>query len=268
MLNELKVQRDIIALEAFNISSPSQLLSGFFPGISNKLSALSKLFKADEKPVKLTGNQKEFLKKLETLNYMDISSLSIVNTMGLNDRLTNFSRNLDLLSEKLTHLSDEVLNPFSQYVASLISNAQHKFDTSNNFLIFEQYGKEVNSLFSDLNKQITAHPITKPTIGDLVERNSDWNEIFVSLNKTNEQLNSVDRNALEKKIKEIAAYLELIIKRVKDKQLQDISPQVVRSLAEGAYQSAQLLEVYSIVYFHTLATNTLVDSVMSKITKL
>ena len=265
MIDELKVQRDIIALEAFTLSNPSQLLSGFFPSIGKKLKDLALKFKADEPAIRLDSRQKDFLKRLEKLNYLDIRGLTLVDHTGINTSLANFSGIISSLASQLKNIQKEVLNPFSTYTASLISRDDHKFDTTNYFTTFQKYASGIEKDFTQLNSFVNPRVGTDRTIGDLIDRNKDWLDIFKYLNDAQRDLNSVDRNAMQNKVKEISSYIDLIIEKVKSKELEDVSPEVVRTLAEGAYQCAHLLELYSINYFYLLAVSTIVNDTMSKI---
>lgn len=268
MIKELKVQRDIIALEAFGSTNPTSLLSNFFPNIGKKLKEFAQSFVFNKEYVKLNSSQKEFLKKLGEINYLDVSEFAVMDDIGINTNLNNFTATLELLTDKLKKVESDVLVPYSNYIASIISSDQHKFDTKNNFSQYENFSKDVDTYFKELNSQISAKLVTKRKLKDLIQRNADWKSILGSINASMENLNSVNRTNVEKKISEISSYVDIIIGRIKSKEMQGVSPQVVRSLAEGAYQCASLLEIYSATYYHLLVATKMSNDFMEKVVAL
>jgi len=264
----IKVQRDIIALETFTLTSANKMLSNFFPSMVANLKEFAERFKAENGAISFSSDQKRFLKKLETLNYLDIANFSVSVPDGFSSNFVDYLKDLSVASTQISAIEKEILNPFSTYLAKLISSADHRFDTSNYFTLLNDYGDKREQNLINLKTHFSAKVGTVSTLSEVVSRNADWSVVFRFDNEIMKELNSVNRTNLDKKVKEISSYLSLITDKIKKNELQGVSPEVTRSLAEGVYQVARDLEAFSIIYYQALVITTSIDQFVGKINQM
>lgn len=268
MTQALKIQRDIVSLEAFTITNPTQLVSNVFPTMAKNFSNFIGKLKPTNPGINLNVDKKDFIKRVEKTNYLDIAGFSIQAPDGFiaGNSFKDYSYDLMVASEKLSKIEDTLLKPFSMYLAKLISTPEHKFDTSNYFILLNNYGEERENVFNKITSYFsTGRQASK--LEDIIERNSDWTNVIDQLEVANKNLGSVNRDRLNKKVEEIVSYVNIISDKVKNNELENVSKEVVKSLSEGLYQIANELQYFTAIYYHLLAANTTVENISKNIYK-
>lgn len=269
MTKALKIQRDIIALEAFSITSPSQLLNGFFPSMVKNLTKFVAKLKPASSSVKLNIDKKKLTTQLGAVNFLDVSDTPIQAPDGYlaGKNFKDFSHDLVKASEKLSDIENKLLNPFSVYLGKLISSTEHKFDTSNYFTLLNEFGKNRDTTMVTISSYFGNGGQAK-VLGDIFDRNSDMESTVLNLEVASHLMGSVDKEKLNKKVTEIVSYLNVISEKIEKDELGGISKEVVKSLSEGVFQIASELEYFTVIFYHVLAANTTVENISKSIYKV
>lgn len=269
MTQALKIQRDIIALETFNINTPTQTLKNFFPAMVKNLGKIVDKLKPNQSNLKLNVNKKEFLAAVEKTNFLDIDEFKIQAPDGYSagKNFKDYTALLLKISEKLAKIDSDLITPYSNYLAKLISTPEHKFDTSNYFLLLDNYGKDRDPALAELKSYFEGSSKASK-LGDVIKRNSDWSTIIENLEASNKLVGSVNLEKLNKKVDEIKSYLDIIAERIRADKLENVSKEVTKSLSEGVYQIAKELEYFSVIYYHLMAMNTSVELIAKDVYKV
>lgn len=268
MIPELKIQRDMVALEAFSVTDTGSYLRSIFPNIGKKLKEFSSSFVFSKEQVKLNATEKATLAKLDKINYLDIAYLTIQDTIGLNVHLPKFIDALGSLAEALSTIDEKIITPYSTLLGKTLTDAQHKFDTNSIFKSFSDYASNIEHCFKTVNGYIDARQAHAKSYSMLLDRNSDLAFSLTKIRTVGKSLDKLNRDKVEERIKEISTYIDLVLVKLNEGELDGVSPQMVSSLAEGAYQTANLLEIYSTAYYYYLTTETLLKSICDHIDAL
>lgn len=254
MLNSLRIQRDATALESFNTADLPSLLRNVFPGMVSEFKGFINKFVPDEPAIALTSKQNDFLKEVMKHSYMDISPLTAYVPEGLNVSYYKYSEHLLPAAKYAANILSGTLSAYTVFLSQLISNKDQKFSTTSFMATYKGLDNARNKMNMDLGGCFKrGSTVTDVTFGDVVDRNADWQHVFQVSNEVTKLINTVDRKALNKKIAECAELLNIIMEKIKRNEFDGISPQAINNLADGTYQIASELEMFSVIYYKVSA---------------
>lgn len=259
-LNTLRINKEVVALEAGLLSNVADLLRNIFPTISKEFTGLVGKFSTPEKVVKLTSSQKAFLKELEQHTYLNIAPLAAYVPEGMDVTYLSFLDVLKDATEHCEHLLDVTMVDYCKFLGNLINNADAKLDSSSLVPIYKNLQvnrEELNKRFLECFKHGSSR--TEVSIGNVVSRNSDWPKIFELTEDVNREIEMVDREKLSKKILECVQLINVIQNKIKRNEFEGISPEAVNTLADGAFQIASELEFYSVIHYRVIAITTAIN---------
>jgi hypothetical protein len=252
----LRVRRDLVALEVFSIADVTGLLGKVFPTIQAEFNGFVGKFAStgQDENIKFTTKERDFLKEIATRPYMDIESLHAHVPEGLAVPYLQYLDSLELAVRHASAVMEDVLAPYSVFLAQLVTNTEQKFDSKRIDQTYPNLAKERDSFNKSLGGCFTPGS-NKAMVkyGDVVNRNADWREVFRRSEQIVTMINKVDRRALDKKIVECTKLLDVIMAKIGRDEFEGVNPQVVSNLAEGAYQVASELEFYSVTHYKTEA---------------
>jgi hypothetical protein len=260
MTNAMRIRRDQIALEASLTTNTQDLLRKIFPTIVSEFTGFVGRFVPSTPAVALAPNQNKFLAEVQKHSYMDIEALRAFVPEGLNVSYPKYEEALLPAVQHAAVVVDQVLSPYSTFLSQLINNDDNKFSTKS----FDKVYKDLAAKRAEYNKQLgkcfknSSHAV-ETTVGKVVTRNADWRPVFHSCNEMTKLINTVDRKALNKKVEECTHLLNTIISKLKKGDFENISPQNVENLANGAFQVASELEFFSVIYYKVLSYTTAIN---------
>lgn len=269
-LQTLRHHRDVVALETFSVQTldVTSMLKKVMPDIKSHFSNFVARFSANDKPIPLSRDQRNFIKLVEKHNFVDISPLAVVVPEGFDADFVVLGNVLHQAADHALKVRD-LLNTYTTYLAMLITNEFQRFETKNSVQVYQgmqterdQVLKELGALFKPGSHE------TKRQYGQVVTRNKDWEIVFGEVDALSKQMNSVDRTALNHKVKEAGQLMDKVISMLKDGKLESSAPEVAQELAEGAFQIASELEFFSVIYYRVMAYVTSVNTSVDKITEI
>ncbi|MNU19586.1 hypothetical protein D3C71_78170 [compost metagenome] len=256
----LRLRRDLVALEAFTTPDVVGLLKRVFPSIKEEFGSFMARFSPNEQGLSLTGGQKVFLHDLGKHNYADVLALSAWTPEGLKVTYLEYAMVLDSAVAKASHLMDNVLVPYSAYLAQLVTNLDAKYSSENITLNYKAMAQDRDVMNAALGKCfVPGSSKAVATIGQVIKRNADWPAVFTTTDALVQTMNKIDRAALKKKIAECTDLLDRIAGKIKREEFEGVSPSVLQNLSDGAFQVASELEFYSVTYYKVLALTEAVN---------
>jgi hypothetical protein len=251
---QLNTQRDLVAqanLFTYSQEDLGSMVLKIFPSIQSGLKSFINFFDVSGSKAgqSLTGSQQTFLRDIAGKNYGDIYTIGIPVPAGLSVPYLDY---ISVLEEAADFACTDVpmmMNEYTTYLAGLIST-QHAMLESHNLNV--QYVKKERDR-EELTEQMAAclnggTSATRP-MKAVVKRNKDWEHVIARAEAVSMRLNKIDRNELNKKIKEATELLDLLGKRVMSGELSEVSPEVVMHLSDGAFQLGKNLEFFAVVYY-------------------
>lgn len=270
MLKQLQITRDIAALESEAFAQATAVLSNILPSMVTGFSSFVNRFNPTDMFTALTPHDK-FLRDLPKHAYMDISPLTAFVPEGMNATYIEYSNELLEAAKHAAGVLDNIMSPYSVFLARLVTNKEQQLSSMPHNIEFSKLGKTRDVINSALGKCFKVGSTeTQKSIGDVVSRNAEWAGVFLNMDAMSKLVMHVDRKALNKKVEENAKYLEQLMNKVKRGELDNVSPEVVRSMAEGAFQAASELEFFAATYYRVMTLNASVNRTLElfeKVTK-
>lgn len=260
MLNSLRLTRDAVALEAGFVQNVQELIRNVFPSMRADIASFFGQFSNEAPAIQLTSAQNEFIKEISKHSFSDLTALGAYVPEGLDVPYADYLKVLEAAGDHAFETMPKVLADYSLYLSMLINNNDQKRDTKSFVQALREFEKkrtEHNIALGRCFKKGSTR--TDVTIGHVVNRNSDWTNVFGFANKLMKDANSVDRRALNKKIAEISQLLDVIQKKVEREDFVGASPETVENLAEYTYSVASELEFFAATYYKALAITTAIN---------
>lgn len=260
LLTELRITRDTVAFEAFQVAGIDihKLAQDTIPTLVRAFNTVSSVFNPAEPGAPITADERAFLRLIESHKYLDLAHLPAYVPEGMEETYLNYAA---ILGQAVDHALEAVgmLNHFSTFIAMLITNREQQLMTKSDVRMYQNLVKDREGLLKEMAAAFKngSHK-TDVLYKDVINRNSDWAAVFATTDKLSKKVNGVDRKGLIKKVEETSGFLDKLAKLVADGKMENVSPEVVNELAEGAYQIASELEFFSVVYYRVLAYTTAV----------
>lgn len=222
------------------------------------------------KPVtKLSKDQKKFMEIINEIPFAELRLLKAFKPEGLK---VSYLELLDELEKEIIHcqkVDKEIIKPYIVLLGKIISqnDALKSLDTNdlNNANIEDRREKSIDRFSKLYDKD--SHDVNT-NVKDIIGRNADWATLFNRLNNALDSLERIDRDAIQKDIDICSEYLDIIIDKINNNQISDVTPEALRRLTNTTLQIAKEVEFLSITYFRTLTLKGSVENTIEKIKEI
>jgi hypothetical protein len=271
-LQQMRHLSGVVSNEAISMAGITNSLRNFIPDVSKYFHSLAHGFVgavSDEKAVQLTADEKDFLKQLDGRIYLNLVPLAAHVPEGLISTYVEYLYELRASLKHSKEVSLPALSEYSVFLAKIITNREMRTDGLSKkaeYKKMEQVRESLVQMSGACFKPGSSIAVT--TYGKVVARNADWSDVFSLLHEVDNLANSIDRAQLHKLAQECARQLDVIVQAVKADKFEDASPEVLVTLADGAYQCGAELEFFALTYFRTIQINTAVSDTMRSITAI
>lgn len=265
----LSVERNLnqIALEANVLSNMVNSIKNIFPELMETLrNSFSRTEHLPEIQIKLTSEQKFLLKEINSFKYIDIAELGTQVPEGFIGNYLDYGKVLLKIVEDMTNFNSRVLQPYSVYLSSFLTNKEAKYNTKDQTRLYNTYKQAREHYIKDLGhffKDSDHKAFTK--IGQVIKRNSDFNTVYNEVGLLVKKTEGLNLKALNENVKRCVDMLDMIIAKIEKNEIEHVSPEVTQNLAFGAYEVAREVEFFSVVYYKVLALTTSVDATTTKV---
>jgi hypothetical protein len=250
MHNQLTILRNAVALESLSMRDMTAYFHDIMPSLHTSFKDFVGRFNPKQQPIQgFTSQQREFEKELGNRPFMTISQITAYIPEGLDVPYIDYA---EVLLDAVKHASRvmDVLVPYTAYLAELVTDKQAVLSTKSfeaEFKLIEAERKRINEELGACFKKGSSK--AEAAIGDVVQRNADWPQVFQRCNDIMTAINDVNRSSLLKKVNECNTYLEIILKMAREGKVGKVAGSAVLNLADGAYQVASELEFYAVAYY-------------------
>ena len=221
------------------------------------------------RPQRSTKERTEFLKNLQSIHYSELRELRAYVPEGLTAKYLEYGKTLLLASVHLKGIIPNTVAPYTTYVAHLMSNKGAVLSTDSHKVEHDQCEHNRSQIYTSLNSCLSSGKFSvDTTVTKVVDRNSDWAEVFSDLDSTISNLQEVSRDKIKEYTKQCDDYLNIIHTLLEEDKLPGITPEVAEALTRGAYQVASEIELFSVIYYRALAYEAAVDRTVAKINEI
>ena len=263
---QLSMESMVLESIASDVAAYVSNIFGAFKGTSNYLNV--KGFNKSPEATPLTKENKKFLELVNTVPFIEARKLRAYVPEGLNCTYLEVLNELLETSEYVKGLYAQVVHPYSLYLASFLSNKDTSMSPESKrfeYAKLEQARDARIARFAKLYSQDSYK--TQVTVGDVINRTSDWNTVLLTQKAVIANFEAVDRNAIKREIDQCTSYLGLIAENLK-KDDQRSRPEAAERLSLGAYQVAKELEYFSNSYYRALGVNAAITHTVEGITEV
>jgi len=221
--------------------------------IKSFINPLSKFAEPQKEALTLDNKTRtELLKKIQTVNFLAYEDTLISVPEGMKGKLIPYLTLLTKQSDLIGDVGLKVLSDYNLELSMFLSNADIRLSLKSHS---SQYAR-VRSQRMEYQKAISEYySKTDPTIArrkvsDVIDRFSDLGTVF----KLEEELRSIrdrkDCSAAIAELKKSSELLLLVRDRLDSGDIANLSGQVAKNLAEGAYEVASYAEYMSLYAFY------------------
>ena len=242
-------------------------LSELLPGIVRAFQNADTTSKYEKFPP-LKAPQSAFLNLVSQHTYLELREIKAYVPQGYQG---TFLQGLQVLGEAVNRcgrLQAQVLQPYLTFLAPLLSSSEALKRPEDEAAFFKKLNDERTDFYARHKQLFAQRTETRVKVGQVIERNADWQEVLQTLNRVSDEMDSIKRDEIDLHVKHIEDYLKIIEARLKDGLIPDVSPEVSQGLAEGAYTIACELEFFGMVYYWVLALKTAIDDTVEEIARV
>lgn len=253
MIRNLQLTSERVALEAFIVSDLAALVKKAFPQILDNFKDLISFTSPVEAAIALTPEARSFMNNVARKHsYVDIAPMSAWVPEGFNSTYLDYVPSLQAQVDHADGIVNETLGPFVGFLAKVLTNYDDQIATQ--AISYTALNKVREALEEDNAKHYRKGSTkAQVSVGDVIKRNSDWETVLHNADQLSMRMNKVDRKALNKKLAEATDLMDRLIKQIKAGKMDHLTPEVVTTLSNGAFQVAKEIEFYSIVYYRVLS---------------
>ena len=216
----------------------------------------------------LTKENKKFLELVNPAPFTEMRQLRAYVPEGMSCTYLEMLDQLLESSEYLKGLYAQVVHPYSLYLARFLSDQNTALSPESKRFEYAKLEQDRDARIANFTKLYKSDSYkTDTTVGTVINRNADWNDVLAKQKTVIANLEAVDRKALKREIDQCTDYLALIADNMK-KSGQQTRPEAAERLSLGAYQVAKEIEYFSNTYYRALSVNAAIDKTVENITNI
>lgn len=210
-------------------------------------------------------NQKEFLKLIEDVKYLDLVNIKAYKPAGMKVTYLEYLEALEPVVKYVVNCKAG-LDAFNTKLAVLLTSRDEMKSTAFDSKAWAILQESRDNFAKDLGACIKNNDHTTNCLyKDVLARNIEWELIFEKAYALGLLLEKIDRRNMLKKVNEISENLKRLEASRSKGELEEISAESIREIAEGAFQMASEVEFFALIYHKMQAFNTAVDDTMEHI---
>jgi hypothetical protein len=255
MLNSLRIQRDVLVMEADILKTGKNAIAGVvssFVGFSDTLASFAT--GGTGMAIALTSKQRSFLKEIDKHSYQNIRVISAYVPEGLGVQYIDYLIALQPSVDHCVENTVQLMTTLTNYLSNIISNDESLKETTLLHARMSKFEKDRQ----EENKKVGAcfekgSTLATRSIGFVISRNSDWSKVFDHAEKLTHAMNSIDRGILKRRMTEVLGLLDSFKRKAENGGIGSITPEVTANIADLLYQAACELEFFSVTYYRVQA---------------
>lgn len=257
---------DIDSLTDDNVATEgvSELLVKVMPGINNGFKTILNTIKPTSIIEVLFEDSLEVA--LGKVNYVSLSKLDLPVPEGLQVKYLTYLEALESSTRRLIDLPKN-LEDFTRYVAGILTNHDSRVSTVSQDNLFRELDSSRGVAYAAISSCFNGGTRAKRKYSELVDRNADWSVVESKVKAVVKELNQYDRSDLIDKAKHLHSLLQKVEQTSKRGGFDLANPNVLKTLAEGAFQLASELEYLSVLYYRVLGLTKAVSEDIKLIKK-
>jgi hypothetical protein len=259
-LEELRLANEAVSLESFTTMN----VPGVFKGLVKTVLDTFKFttgFTDVEELIQLPRDQSKFLRTLRAMPYTSVGELQAFVPEGMTATYLEYLHVLLPVTEHAMGIQKDLLTPYCLFLAQFVSDKKFSTSTNDDKHELQQLEKNRENYYKAFGKLFGKESYKGSTkVKHVVERNGDWEKVFVQLNQCIKNLEAINRDTIKAQIQQCTDYIEIILKEFSKENDRKVSQEAAHRLSNMAYSIGKELELFSTTYYRTLALRGSVDN--------
>lgn len=244
-----------------------EFFQGLMPSVINAFKGVdtSKIPKMPS----LTSTESSFVALIDRHSYGEMREFKAHCPEGM---AVTYLQYLDGMLHAVEHVLEfvpNILNPYLIFLAHLTSARNAVMSSEDRSAWHKELQAKREALEEAFRKSLANKNVrTETKLGNVIERNSDWAEVFQKCAVLRSKLDGVKIDNISKLVTQAEECLEIIYKNASNGHMQSASPEVLQRIADGAFQISAELEFVSVTYYRALVITQAVKDTTESITKV
>lgn len=271
MLNQLRLQSDVIALEALaGNQALTQALTRLPLFLSDTKSFLNSYLAAPIKELFVKKDINWLALKIQRVNYATIRNQEMIVPPGMTSDYLTYAEALDAAVTAAAKLRIDVLNPYQRWLGQLLGNPAELTNMREGDVASGVKKSPVDSLLSKIHDcfNIKSTDMVR-TYGQAIRRNADWTPLASLSLAIQANALSDDHLAIVRQVNDISDMMDRLLSRLQEnKDEYKVSGPVLAALANTAYLVAKHIEFYGMMRHRVVEYNHALQQTIDRVKKL
>lgn len=256
-----------ITMESESLNGFASTVASLVPNMATKTKDfITKFFDSNSgvKEVKdiqvLPGDLTEFLLLMERRDYMGIAPMAINVPEGFTGDLVAYTAFLLDSAEHSQRIISDILNPFNTFLSSLVTNKDAQRRVQQDLVFLAKADAQRNKLNQE-SSRFFKHGSNQARLelGKAIRRNADWRQVFINLRKATEEIQKTPNSSVQNVVNDCVSLLNAIKSSSESQELDKISPEMLKTLADRTLTVAKEVEFFAITSFRIIVANTVME---------
>lgn len=254
------ISMEVIALELSVLTNAVQTVKKYFQPLTDRLRGSNQALTSftDQSKVfhggRLTAKQKRTVDLLRSVDYMNLSEITISVPEGFRGNFLGYFVFLNSVADEMVLFTGKKVAPLYTFLSAFMTNKDAKIsldDSSGTYRAMKKEREVIESRFSEFLSANDHGAVYK--YHDAFSRNADVAHVFELCNAVEDKLNKVDLKSLRDLVSSSVTLLDDIIVQIQRKDIDNVSPEAATTIAEGVYEVASAVESFAVNYYRALA---------------
>jgi hypothetical protein len=156
----------------------------------------------------------------------------------------------------ISFMQDDLVGPLAEYrslLGSFINNEDTRISTKDHNEIISKIKTRTTDLQKEYHKYFPTNTNqTRAKLGKVYPNLNAISDFITEFYYTDKLMRATDLSTITGYVREVAQYLDIIIKNTKDGTINKISPESAKAIGAGVYEIAKYIELYSGIYFKAI----------------
>lgn len=249
----------------------SRLISKSADTLTSFASPLSDLINPTKETTGLKkGSYKELSRKLTRIPYSGVADMLVMVPEGFHGDLGAYLQFLKQNQIAVIKAADQVMADYELEISSFLSNVDIRKSSKSHL----DFYKKVRTIRSNVEESLAKYFSKKDVrsrvkFGSVVKRMGEFDEVLaLAEDIRGSAMNRKELGNLLAKVTTISELLKLLKEKLENKELNDVSSDMAKHIAEGAYEVAKYIELVSLLSFNGEVAVTCVDSIVDQLNKI
>ena len=245
-MERLSLESEVLSnlLQTFKTTIPSFLANiinanGIVKGFLSNNNA-----KHDE----LVTKQKLVLLHLKQVDFINFGDRLITIPENFKGDLLEYSKKLTLITKELYNINNTTLVEYNAILASFLTNKDDKISNKNHLVLFQRVKTQRETISKQLGNFAKDTGKSKVRLRSVLARIGDLEPLIESCLELSKLHNKDVITNVNAAVEQSTELLDLIIKRIQDGDINNLSASSAMNIASGAYEVGKLVQLVAVVY--------------------